>query len=53
MEMAQAKARLEEWYDGKVVDISPEVLDCAYKAICFYLENEIENQINCYSNIVK
>lgn len=40
MDMEEAKLRLEKWYNGEDVDISPEVLDCAYKAICTYLENE-------------
>ena len=44
MDMKNAKERLESWYNGEDVDISPEVLDCAYKAICFYLEHESENE---------
>lgn len=37
MNMKQAKLRLQRWYNGEDVDISPELLDCAYKAINFYL----------------
>lgn len=44
MDMKKAKERLESWCNGEDVDISPEVLDCAYKAICFYLEHESENE---------
>ena len=29
----KVKQRLDEWYEGNDVDISPEVLDCCYKAI--------------------
>lgn len=29
----KVQQRLEEWYDGKDVDISSEVLDCCYKAV--------------------
>ena len=45
MDMEKAKARLESWYNGEDVDISPELLDCAYKAICFYLEHETVNKL--------
>lgn len=37
--MKKAKKRLESWYNGEDVDISPELLDCAYKAIVFYIKN--------------
>lgn len=33
MTYEKAQQRLEEWYDGKNVDISPEVLNCCYKAV--------------------
>ena len=33
MTYAEVKQRLDEWYDGNDVDISPEVLDCCYSAI--------------------
>ena len=33
MTYEEAKQRLDEWYAGNDVDISPEVLDCCYKAI--------------------
>jgi hypothetical protein len=29
----EVKQRLDEWYEGNDVNISPEVLDCCYKAI--------------------
>lgn len=38
MNMRQAKIRLESWYNGEDIDISPELLDCAYNAINFYLK---------------
>lgn len=40
MDLNWAKQRLESWYNGEDVDISPEVIDCAYKAICDCLENK-------------
>lgn len=39
MDMKKAKSRLESWYNGENVDISQELLDCAYKAIVFYIKN--------------
>ena len=29
----EVKQRFDEWYEGQNVDISPEVLNCCYKAI--------------------
>lgn len=42
MDLKQAKRRLDDWYVGKDVDISPELLDVAYKAICKCLQEESE-----------
>ena len=33
MNLTEAKERLDAWYAGNDVDISPEVLDCCYKAL--------------------
>lgn len=33
MTYAEAKQRLDEWYNGENVDISPELLVCSYNAI--------------------
>lgn len=48
MDLNWAKRRLESWYNGEDVDISPEVLDCAYKAICDCLENK--DYLDCKQN---
>jgi ribosomal protein S27E len=33
MTYREAKQRLDDWYAGEIVDISPEVLVCCYDAI--------------------
>lgn len=48
MNMQEAKLRLENWYQGEDADISLELLDCAYKAICNYLETK--DYLDCKQN---
>ena len=33
MTYAEAKQRLEDWYEDNCVEISPELLDCCYRAL--------------------
>lgn len=33
MTYKEAKKRLEDWYEDNCVEISPELLDCCYKAL--------------------
>jgi hypothetical protein len=45
MDMYKAKERLEEWMYGNQgeTEITPELLYCAYEAICRCIENEKSN----------
>lgn len=47
MKAQEAKQRLDEWYTDNNVNISPEVLDCCYKAI----EKQIPKKITIYRYI--
>ena len=38
MTFAEAKKRLEDWYEDNTVEISPEFLDCCYEALCMVVE---------------
>lgn len=46
MTYAEAKKRLDEWYAGNDVNISPEVLDCCYNAI----QKQIPKKVVSYSD---
>ena len=45
MTYEEVKQRLDEWYESNMAEISPEVLDCCYKAIVRVLEiDAMENE---------
>ena len=46
MTYAEAKQRLDDWYNGNDVDISPEVLVCCYNAI----QKQIPKKVIRYSD---
>ena len=41
MTYREAKQRLDDWYAGEIVDISPEVLVCCHKAIEKQIPKEV------------
>lgn len=61
MKLEQVKHRLEQWYDGDNIYISPEVLDCCYKAIALALKvvhckdckhwKSGDDMVGCHTNI--
>lgn len=61
MSLQQTKQRLEQWYNGDIVDISPEVLDCCYNAITLALKivyckdckhwKSGEDMVGCHTNL--
>ena len=63
MRLKQVKQRLEQWYNGDDVDISPEVLDCCYNAIILALKvvhcqnckhwKSGEDMVGCHTNLDK
>ena len=53
MDMIQAKERLDQWYNGEDVDISPELLGKAYKAICSYIDADNDEEIKKSMRLAK
>lgn len=46
----EAKQRLDKWYEGEIVDISPEVLDCCYDAINSKIQKKPKIVSKCSPN---
>ena len=40
MDLREAKQKLDEWYENNDVEITPELLDASYRAICKCLQEE-------------
>ncbi len=48
MTYTETKQRLEDWYETNDVDISPEVLDCCYKAVCKQTPTKVTHEASLY-----
>jgi hypothetical protein len=48
MTYTEVKQRLEDWYNTNNVEISPEVLDCCYKAICKQTSTKVTHEASLF-----